>query len=97
MRSKENKAGKGDRECVVGLQFGDYVGKRKGLGEKVTLKLRFEGGEKVSHADIYLAEASLGRRSGKGKGPEVGIWQFERQRGDQVLKQSEKGRVVEMW
>lgn len=41
---------------MVGLQFGEGVGKRKGLGEKVTLKLRVEGGERVSHAGIYLAE-----------------------------------------
>lgn len=42
----------------MGLQSGEYVGKRKGLGEKMTLKQRFEGGEGVSHADIYLAEES---------------------------------------
>lgn len=58
VRSEENKAGKGDWECVVGLQFGEYVGKRKGLGKKVALKQRFEGGERLSHADIYLAEES---------------------------------------
>lgn len=28
------------------------------LGEKVALKQRFEGGERLSHADIYLAEES---------------------------------------
>lgn len=43
---------------MVGLQFGEYVGKRKGLGKKVALKQRFEGGERLSHADIYLAEES---------------------------------------
>lgn len=34
----------------------------------------------------------LGRKNDKCKGPEVSIWQFERQRGGQVLKQSEKGK-----
>lgn len=64
------------------LQFGEYVGVSKGLGE-VTFMQRFEGGKKVSHAAVWWNRV-LDRRNGNRKGPEVGVCQVGEQRGGQV-------------
>ena len=95
--SEKDKAGEEDWECVVTLQFGKYVGVRKGLGEKATFKQRFEGDEGVSHADIWQKRV-LHRRNGKCKGPEVRVclagWRAERQ--SDAQSSVREGRMVEM-
>ena len=54
---------------------------RKALGEKVTLKQTFKGGERVSQASIWQKRV-LDRRNGTCKDPEVGVclagWRAER-------------------
>ena len=47
VRSEKHKAGEEDWECAVVVQFGEFVGKRKGPGEKVMLKQR-------SFFEVYL-------------------------------------------
>lgn len=79
--SEKNKAEEGDWKYVVVLQFGEYMGVRKALGEKLTLKQRFKGGERVSQAGIWQKRV-LDRRNGTCKDPEVRVclvgWRAER-------------------